>query len=259
MALLHPPTIKLDSNYIKTELMCWLRYGRRMPIVCTELGGILSWIPDIIAINEGAVIEVEVKIDRFDLRHEFNQKGKLAKHLHYQATPLPNSFYFGVPTPLVEEAIQLVSEHAPKYGVVEVSDARRTYGDNSVVRRKAQRLHDNPPSRCLAMAATQRMSSELVHLHQLQEAFAAQVHDMIMDSKEWILKVAARSVGSLNIEDEDALAHRAAELARCVEDITADQFVKLDEVQRAKWMEAAKRFDQALFETLVPPSIGKWS
>lgn len=259
MAFLHPPMIKLDSNYVKTELMCWLRYGRRMPIVCTELVGLSRWTPDVIAINESLVIEVEVKVDRYDLRREFDQRGKLAKHLQYQAVPAPNIFYFGVTSALVEEATQLVSEHAPKYGVVEVSDGRCAYGANSTVRRKAQKLHDRPPSRRLAMVATQRMSSELVHLHQLQELFAAQVHEMIMDSKGGMLQMAARAVGALDIEDERSVFVRAAELARCVEGITADQFEKMPEEQRVKWMEAAKRFDEGLLEASMSPNIGNWT
>ncbi len=248
----------MNSTHIKIELMCWLRYGRRMPIVCTEFAGYSQWVADVFALNESLVTEIEVKVGKGDLRREFDADGKLAKHLHYRVAPIPNTFYLGVPSELVGEAVQLVEEHAPRYGVVEVQDTNYGYGRNSNVRRKAQKLHNNPPSKRLAFAATQRMSSELVHLHQLQEQFSSQVREMIEDSKDQLLKLAARSSACFDIENEKSLFARAAELAFCVEGISLEQFEELDVEQRNRWFEAAKRFNEAQFVTQTPPGLGNW-
>lgn len=248
----------MESDHLKLEIMCWLRYGRRMPIVCTEFAGYSQWIADVFAVNETLAVEVEVKVSRGDLRREFDANGKLAKHLHYKAVPIPNTFYLAVPSDLVSEAVELVEKHAPKYGVVEVTETSNGYGRNSEVRRRAQKLHNNPPSHRLAWAAIQRMSSELVHLHQLQEQFSSQVRDMILDSKDKIVKLAARSAGCPDIENDQALLARAAELAFCVDRVTLEEFEELDEEQKQKWFEAARRFNEAAFVVKTPTGLGNW-
>lgn len=248
---------RTEAARLKLELLCWLRYGRRMPIVCTEFAH-SAWIADVFGINEGLSIEIEVKVDRYDLRREFSDQGKLVKHIRYQVTPIPNVFYLGVTPALAEEAIQLVQQHAPKYGVVVVNDTQLGYGRNSEVRRKAQKLHDKPPPFRLTHAAIQRMSSELVHLHQLQEVFAAQVTDMVRDAKDKVVKLASRSSAVVDVDDEGAMHARAAELAYCVDGISLEEFEELDVEKRERWFEAAKRYNEAAFVTGSPAGLGNW-
>jgi hypothetical protein len=110
---------------LHTEALAWLRYGKRMPIVCTEAG---KWNADVLGMNSKMCIEVEVKHSISDLRADFRNKA----HKHYlyqQANPkhatgyekgwhtnIPNFFYFLTPAELKDKALEIIADKAPYAG-----------------------------------------------------------------------------------------------------------------------------------------------
>jgi hypothetical protein len=163
------------------EAMAWLRFIKRMPIVCSEAG---FYNADVFAACESFSIEVEAKRSRSDLRADFAHKNKHWAYEHATDTNTfrsPNYFYFIVPEELKDYALEYLGEKAPKYGLLWLPKARAIVTDDRDARpgivgrrlenaRKAQRLHAGKPSESTLRVATMRMSSELVNL------YLAQVH-----------------------------------------------------------------------------------
>ena len=104
----------MTSADLKTEALCWLRFGKKLSYICTEVG---KWNADAFGCNEAYSVEIEVKISKADLRHEF--KSKAAKHYSYRNghALAPNYFYFYVPSELVDEARTLVEANFPEAGL----------------------------------------------------------------------------------------------------------------------------------------------
>lgn len=155
-----------DSYELKTEALCWLRFGKKLDLVATEVG---RWSADVLGCNDNYSIEVEVKTSKADLKREFANKS--TKHYLYgnasdaigPSAGVPNYFYFFVPSEMEADALALVGEHAPKAGVAVYEEPARARLDGKLTRvaRKAQKLHDNKPTARFKRTVLLRMGSEL--------------------------------------------------------------------------------------------------
>lgn len=152
---------KPESRKMKLQALWWLRCKKRCAFICTEGGGYSS---DAIGVNEKDMIEVEVKITKEDLRHDFTKP----KHRHYYAIDtvdqtsenrwVPNFFYFMVPKELVHFAVELVNEKKAPYGVIN--------SDGMFVVHRAKRIHKRPPGSEVKFILALRMGSELIRMHE---------------------------------------------------------------------------------------------
>lgn len=152
---------------LHSEALCWLRYAKRMPLVCTEMG---LYNADVFGLSADTSIEVEIKKSRADLQAEFRAKPR--KHFMYANadelksgnTMIPNFFYVFVPQELADYARDFVAEKAPKAGVIALMQPTRgkrvsRHQVRSV--RPAQRLHEYKPGVRLLRTVAMRMASEI--------------------------------------------------------------------------------------------------
>lgn len=238
----------VSSLQFKAVALGWLRYGRRMPLVMTEVG---RWNADVMGFSSALAVEVEVKTSKADLKREFQTK--IAKHWLYanakDESHVPNFFYFLVPDDMADATVALVSEAAPKAGIA-VYDTTAAPLSREAVRvvKKATKLKEGPPSRQMLTAAISRCSSELVNLYQFNVDFLRRFEAEHSAHLENMLRLTARSAGTLDYEQPmDDLALRAFELAAAVEGLSYPQFLALSDQQKKKWIEAAIRFLDAQF------------
>jgi hypothetical protein len=157
----------MNSTILKTEALCFLRYVKKMDLVCTEGG---PWNSDVLGTTDSYSIEIEVKTSRADLLAEF--RNKKAKHSSYGTGDrwCPNYFYFLVPPELAESTAVLVAERMPKAGVLSLlgvftNSSRRADGRKLVVVRKARKLRDRKPTDSFKRQIMLRMGSELCGMH----------------------------------------------------------------------------------------------
>jgi hypothetical protein len=158
--------VAADSYVLKTEALCWLRFGKKLDLVATEAG---RWAADVLGCNDNFAVEVEVKMSKADLRREFSNKS--TKHYLYvnaadgKGVPpgVPNYFYFFVPSDMEKDALALIEENAPKAGLAVYEEPERSRLDGKLTRvvRKAQKLHDQKPSSRFKRTLQLRMGSEL--------------------------------------------------------------------------------------------------
>lgn len=154
----------MDSEALKVEALCWLRFTKKMELIATEAG---NWNADVLGVGDQFSIEIEVKVSKSDLKREF--QNKTAKHFLYNNAErgpgqhVPNYFYFYVPATLEKEALALIDEHKSKAGLAvygdlagEVMDGKRTR-----IAKRPGKLHDRKPSDRLKRAVLLRMGSEL--------------------------------------------------------------------------------------------------
>lgn len=110
-----PSSYKITAFELKLAFLEYYRFQKQC-VTVDEFNG-----ADVIADNGREIIEVEVKVDRYDLmRNELKKKNK---HLSYKvgapwARCHPNKFLFGVTEDLVEDAKQLIEKLNPKYGII---------------------------------------------------------------------------------------------------------------------------------------------
>lgn len=238
--------------------LAWLRYGKRMPIVCTEVG---QFNADVLGINTSMCIEVEVKKTKGDLLRDFSHKKQ--KHFLYNKgssnSPfLPNYFYYLVPHHLADKASEIIKEKAPKAGLAVALEDNTKLGKNISVVIKAKKLHDQKPSFRLVQTALMRMSSELVGLH--QSNFNA--HNFLAKEVKKIsshsLTAALRMHGTLDSEKDLSLEREvwAMELAGCVEGITPENWAKLSQEQKDRWLDAIDKWRAA--ENVSPDFPESW-
>jgi hypothetical protein len=234
---------------LHTEAICWLRYGKRIPIVCTEVG---PWHADVIGLSDKMSIEVEIKKSRSDLLAEF--KNKKAKHFAYanadganRAGPfVPNYMYFYVPAALGDFAVQTLETLCPKAGVAIQTDTKFLDGKNTEIIKKPTRLRPECPSPVLFRTAMYRMSSELCGRYVALETLNAKLGDVIVTANKAAINAAARAAGTLDPEDRQSdLKFRAAELAFAVECV--QDFDTLSDDRQQYWKDAAQRLLEAQF------------
>lgn len=230
---------------LHTEALAWLRYGKRMPVVCTEVG---RWNADVLGLNASMCIEVEVKKSIADLRAEF--RNKPSKHFVYNGDGkarltggVPNYFYFFVPHELADKAVEVAAEKAPKAGVAAFWPASRDFGmgrRNVEVIKRATRLHDKKPSPATLRAALLRMSSEICGLRMSMDKLVGAETQPISE----ILKQIAFSSSTLDFEDFDVdLERRGAEIALAVDPNM--KWTSLSHMERIRWIFAAQRLQEA--------------
>jgi len=243
----------MDAEILKTEAMAWLRYGLRMPIVCSEVG---RWNADVLGVGPTRSVEVEVKLSRQDLQAEFRNKS--AKHFFYANAAgrtslvyVPNQFYFMVPEAMVDMTREVISSQQPKAGLIAyLPDGNLLDGRNCSVIVKAEKLHDNKPAARLIKVATMRMSSELCGTRMIAHRGFKNLRDRFWNEMDKIIALAVRSSGTLDLEDADVdRDRRAAELAKCVDGL---DWEPMNEEQRGRWRDAAKKFLTAQYLDLEP-------
>ena len=109
------PEYKIDSKFLKYAFMSYFRFNRNY-ISCDE-----CLDRDVIADTGKEIIEVEIKVSKYDLLKL--EKKKVWKHESYKRTMrygyVPNRFYFGVTQSLKEAAEQAIKEIGnEKYGII---------------------------------------------------------------------------------------------------------------------------------------------
>ena len=105
----------MNSNYIKTVLMCWLRFGKQVSIIATEAG---KYNSDVIYSTNNQLFEIEVKTSVADFREDF----KKSKHNEYKITTnqwAPNFFIFAVPAELVDKVLPHIENSS--YGLLAIN------------------------------------------------------------------------------------------------------------------------------------------
>lgn len=233
------------SFSLHTEALAFLRYGKRLPVVCTEAG---SWNADVLGMNASMCIEVEIKKSMGDLRAEFRNKPH--KHFVYNNAGefdprkasgyVPNYFYFFVPPELGQKAEEFLREKAPKAGLMVAYPARRAYGVGKrvEVRVRPKKLHDRPPSPSFLRTAVMRMSSQICGFRiAMDELKLGPLGDELVRTLE---RYTAQVAGTLDIEDfASDLEARAAEMAWCVDQ---KLWKDMDQTERLRWLVAAHRF-----------------
>lgn len=230
---------------LHTEALCWLRFGKRMPIVCTEVG---PWHADVLGISDKMVVEVEIKKSRSDLRRDFSDKKTkhwtYANAEQYPGRFVPNYLYYYVPPTLKDYALEVIAREAPKAGLAVQTDTEFLDGKNTEIVKKPTKLRSTPPSPAFLRVAIMRMSSELCGRHVVNDELISNLTSTVTHTHNEALKRVARNVGMLDIEDrEHDERQRAAELAYAIESIK--DFNGLPPEQQAKWLEAAKRWLEA--------------
>jgi len=230
---------------IHTEAICWLRYGKRMPIVCTEAG---DWNADVLGVSPNMSVEVEIKKSISDLRAEF--RNKRAKHFLYKNAhgganrQTPNYFYFCFPSELLEKATPIIEAEFPQAGIVAYfGDRGGMPGNNSQVVRPPKALHNEKPSPRMVRMAIMRMSSELCGRYVTFEQSLTELHTKVDHLVAVAPYASIRIVGSLDIEaPESELRRRAAELASAVEQCGVEDFESVFTAdQQQHWLGAASR------------------
>ncbi len=134
-----------------------------MDYVCTEVA---PWNADVIGASKDSVIEVEAKISKKDLRQEFENKA--SKHAYYSSGASlwsPNYFYFLVTPEIAEKTIEVVSEKAPKAGVLSYAFPTARPGERLSCVKKPTAQHPYKPTDKFLKTIYRRMGSELCGLY----------------------------------------------------------------------------------------------
>jgi hypothetical protein len=99
---------------LKLALMEYFRFKRQWVCVDECLNA------DIVADSGKCIVEVEVKVSRYDLLN--GEAKKRNKHQNYEQQwygySIPNKYYFCVPADLRADAIEYAHKLNPKYGVI---------------------------------------------------------------------------------------------------------------------------------------------
>lgn len=232
-----------DSARLKAIGLAYLRFGRQMPIACTEAG---RWKADILGINAVECIEIEVKVSKSDLKAEF--KKKTAKHFLYNNSSsnmtCPSYFYFLVPEHLQECALELLKEHSPKTGLLVCECDTKEYTKDCIkVVKKATRITQERPSRALIATAMSRCSSELCGLYAKNNRLAAIIAETVEQLRDDLTSTVSRTFGTLDFEDPvKDIENRAKEMAFCVDGISETEWENMPRQAKKKWIEASARW-----------------
>lgn len=177
-----PKPVKVTAFELKLALLEYYRFGSQC-VAVDEFNG-----ADVIADTGKEIIEIEVKVDKGDLRR--GELRKQRKHALYNqgsgfAQCHPNKFMFCVPTELIEVAREVVAELNPKYGIIafDTDQFQRVIeaaGHVPYTRKclcvikRAGRLHTNYAPQMQRLIA-KRASTKLITLMQKQQE--KKIHD----------------------------------------------------------------------------------
>lgn len=151
----------MNSNYIKTALLCWIRFSKQIAIVATEVGNNSA---DVAYSVNNCLYEIEVKVSVQDFKEDF----KKPKHIAYKMGKglwTPNYFSFAVPDSLVDKVMPLV-ENTP-YGLIAIvgqfdaANRLLPWDLRTKTIKRAKSLHTNRCAGSVKHAMVKRMASEL--------------------------------------------------------------------------------------------------
>lgn len=195
----------MNALDLKTEALCWLRFGKKMEYVCTEGG---YWEADVLGLSEKFAIEVEVKMSRQDLKREF--RSKASKHYLYNnvdgspSKQVPNYFYFYVPAELEAAAMEIIGSECPKAGlaIYEPFGWARD-GKKTRVAKRPTKLHDTPPTSNFIHTVLLRMGSELCGRYLVSQVLHKNVAKALAGSDELVVELMQKMVETPDIEDSN--------------------------------------------------------
>lgn len=232
-----------NSADLKAEGLCWLRFGKRLPAVCTEATVGPGCLADIIGCSESQVIEVETKISRNDFRNDFINKS--AKFWLYQqcgnrTNRIPNYMFYLVPENLREYGLEVLKEQFASAGLlVYRPDLDLAPGRNLEIARGATRLHGNRPTPQFIHEVFLRTSSELAGSKLALAKLNREIEQMLDRVEAGVVDAAVRAAGALDVENPDKdLESRAAELANCCDDVL---WSELDWDRKQYWLKSARK------------------
>lgn len=157
------PTPKKPTAFdLKLALMEYFRFERQW--ICVDE----CLLADIVADSGKHIIEVEVKIDKYDLlKGEEKSRHKINKHRNYKEQwwkyNLPNKYYFCVPTELGNTAMEYAYKLNPKYGVITYDPAF----SKLLIIKSARMLHEEYSKKHSHQIA-KRCSAKIITLMQKQ-------------------------------------------------------------------------------------------
>ena len=148
----------MTSEEIKLSLMHYFRFKRQWLCASECLNN------DVMVITDKDVIEVEVKVNKYDL---WKGEAKKTKHHYYAKFPArmkyhANRFYICVTEELIEEAKKWVSAINKKYGII-LCESNFGRGFNIRTVKQAKTLHDTVNER-LKESIMKRICSENIGL-----------------------------------------------------------------------------------------------
>jgi len=125
----------MNSYYIKTVLMEYWRFTRQC--LCADEVGYGMNLADVIVLTKSNYIhEIEIKCAKGDL---CGLELKKKKHLDMTKKWYPHYFSFAVPTELIEDALKIIEQLNPKYGLIEITGLYTPI----TIRKSPKRLHNN--------------------------------------------------------------------------------------------------------------------
>ncbi|GAG36317.1 unnamed protein product [marine sediment metagenome] len=151
--------MKITSFDIKYALMYYFRFKRQWLCASECMNN------DIMAITDKDIVEVEVKISKYDL-----WKGEAKKRKHeYMINPsgwslmsMPNRFYICVPIYLEEEARRWVNQINKKYGIIRYDPQFSKY-DAISISKSAISLHNNIANKRIERKIMMRVCAENIN------------------------------------------------------------------------------------------------
>lgn len=151
---------------MKTSLLCYLRFGKKISIIATEVGRNSA---DVVYSVNNYLYEIEVKTSIPDFKADF----KKPKHLEYKAGKgiwTPNFFSFAVPESLVDKVLPLL-EGTP-YGLIAIlgqfneANVLNAWEARVKTVKKAKPLHMKMCAGDVKHTIVKRLASELCNLRQ---------------------------------------------------------------------------------------------
>ena len=126
----------MNSYYIKTILMEYWRFERQC--LCADEVSYGRYLADVIILTKSNYIhEIEVKCVKGDL---CILELKKDKHTDMTKKWYPHYFSFAVTTELIEDALKVIEQLNPKYGLIEINNK---YYPPIIIRKSPSRLHNN--------------------------------------------------------------------------------------------------------------------
>lgn len=156
------------------EAMAWLRYGKQMSYVASEVG---RFNADVLGYDGKNLFEIEVKKSRADFRNDFRKP----KHDIYREKSgsywVPHFYYFFVPESLKQAGLEILAEQESPAGLAVLgTPTKGVYGYNKrsvTIARRAPRIHDKEVSPKVLALFAKRMASDLTTTRLLLEQQAA--------------------------------------------------------------------------------------
>lgn len=149
--------MKINSYNIRTILLNYYRFQRQHPCV-GEVYTDSREIADVLVMTKKHMIEIEIKVDKYDLTIKESKK---KKHCKLDKDRVVNKFFICVPTELIEDAKKWIIKTNHKYGLIEIHTYKENMDLNSInFVKNAKVLQPNYP-KFLEKKMLYRLSSAL--------------------------------------------------------------------------------------------------